>query len=131
MKEIRYCRELGSLKRDLVLGRLSEKEEAAGKIRVFAIADSITQAVLCPLHKYLFSLLRKLETDGTFDQGAPLLRLLDKKAQGEFGSSSFWSYDLSAATDRIPAKLHSQVLRLLFGNAEYGELWRQLLCNRD
>lgn len=75
-------------------------------------------------------MLRKLPTDGTFDQGAPLDRLLDLKRRGEFGPSKFWSYDLSAATDRLPARLHAQVLSLLFGDAQYGDLWRRLLCDR-
>jgi len=73
----------------LYLGRLSLKEEAAGKIRVFAITDSVTQAVLKPLHKFIFSLLKKLSTDGTFNQGLPLLRLMDLKRNGELGSNSF------------------------------------------
>jgi hypothetical protein len=38
-------------KRSLTLGRLSLKEEAAGKVRVFAIADLITQSVFGPLHE--------------------------------------------------------------------------------
>lgn len=38
-------------KRPLTLGKLSLKEEAAGKVRVFAIADLITQSVFGPLHE--------------------------------------------------------------------------------
>jgi len=75
--------------KELVLGRLSEKEEAAGKIRVFAITDSITQSLLAPLHDFLFGLLRQLPEDGTFDQGRPLENLMIRKGKGEFGSSSF------------------------------------------
>jgi len=33
------------------LGRLALKEEGAGKVRVFAIADVVTQSFLEPLHK--------------------------------------------------------------------------------
>jgi len=32
------------------IGQLSIKEEAAGKVRVFAMVDSLTQSVLKPLH---------------------------------------------------------------------------------
>jgi hypothetical protein len=35
---------------DLKLGKLAIKEEAAGKARVFAMADSITQSVMAPLN---------------------------------------------------------------------------------
>jgi hypothetical protein len=38
-------------KKSLTLGRLALKEEAAGKVRVFAIADLITQSVFGPLHE--------------------------------------------------------------------------------
>jgi len=73
----------------LILGKLSQKLEAAGKIRVFAITDSVTQSLLRPLHDHLFGLLRKLPTDGTFDQTAPLNRLLTLKSEGKMGSSKF------------------------------------------
>lgn len=63
---------------ELYLGKLSKKLEAAGKIRVFAITDVISQSVLAPLHKTLFSLLRGLEQDGTFNQTKPLLQLSSK-----------------------------------------------------
>jgi len=99
----------------LFLGRLSVKEEAAGKARVFAITDCITQSVLKPLHEQLFNILRTMPTDGTFDQGAPLDRLLSLYREGVLGSHSFHSYDLSAATDRLPIKLQQGVLGLYVG----------------
>jgi hypothetical protein len=37
------------------LGRLSLKEEAAGKIRVFAMVDAFTQWALYPLHMKILS----------------------------------------------------------------------------
>jgi len=57
------------------LGRLSFKEEAAGKVRIFAIADSITQSVMGPLSDSIFTCLRGIPQDGTFNQSAPLDRL--------------------------------------------------------
>lgn len=115
-------RELQSTLSDLVLGKLHQKEEAAGKVRIFAITDSITQAVLAPLHDFLFDVLRKLDTDGTHDQGAPLQRLLDLKKTGAISSSSsFWSYDLSAATDRFPVRFQEQCLALFFGDEQFAE----------
>jgi len=106
----------------LVLGRLSLKEEAAGKIRVFAITDSVSQAVLKPIHKFIFGLLKNIPQDGTFDQVLPLKYLLDMKVKGELGSSLFHSYDLSAATDRLPLKFQEQCLSLLFGDLKLGYL---------
>jgi hypothetical protein len=53
-----------------VIGQLAIKKEAAGKIRVFAMVDVWTQSILKPLHLALFSFLKSLPNDGTFDQTA-------------------------------------------------------------
>jgi len=53
--------------------------------------------------------------DGTFDQEAPLRRLV-----AECSGATFHSYDLSAATDRLPIALQIQILDCLlpgFGTA--------------
>lgn len=63
----------------LILGRLSEKEEAAGKIRVFAITDVLTQSIFRPLSDGIFSILKSLPMDGTFDQNRPVSHLLSLK----------------------------------------------------
>jgi hypothetical protein len=59
------------------LGRLGLKQEAAGKVRVFAMVDCWTQWLLSPLHRGLFRLLDRLPADGTHDQLKPIRRLLD------------------------------------------------------
>jgi len=56
-------------------GRLGFKEEAAGKLRVFAMLDIITQWAFKGLHKQIFEILRLIPQDGTFDQLAPVNRL--------------------------------------------------------
>lgn len=115
-------------KRQVKLGKLSKKLEPAGKIRVFAMADIWTQTVLKPYHEYIFLILKSIPQDGTFDQSAPInalrKKLIDRPQK--------WvaSYDLSAATDRLPIKLQVQVLSQLF-NREVGEAWRILLIDRD
>jgi hypothetical protein len=114
----------------VILGKLSVKEEAAGKARVFAITDAITQSVLYPVHKYLFSLLRDLPMDGTFDQGAPLARLLELQKEGALKGHRFHSYDLSAATDRLPIGLQRDILGYYIGS-ELAGLWADLLTKRD
>jgi hypothetical protein len=60
------------------LSQLFPKVEAAGKIRIFALVDSITQTFMDPLHKILFNFLRKLPNDGTFDQEASINRSKEK-----------------------------------------------------
>jgi len=105
------------------LGKLGYKIEPAGKIRVFAMVDSITQCVMKPLHDLLFSILRKLETDGTFDQIRPAQRLIN------LGYKDFWSYDLSSATDRFPLALQQLVISVLIG-PRLAELWARILVER-
>ena len=108
------------------LGQLSIREEP-GKLRVFAMVDSVTQWVLYPLHKALFSVLRAIPQDGTFDQLAPVKKLIETLRSE--GKSSVWSFDLSAATDRIPVELQELTLAG-FTSPSFASVWRSLLCNR-
>jgi hypothetical protein len=61
-----------------ILGKLAIKEEAAGKLRVFAMADVWTQSVLVPIHDYIFAFLANIPQDGTHDQAKPLHLLLER-----------------------------------------------------
>lgn len=108
-----------------VIGRLSKLYEAAGKVRIVAITDWWTQCLLRPLHLWLFSILRTIPQDGTFDQTAPLSHVLEhvRLTQG-----TLYSYDLSAATDRLPVQLQIQILSS-FG-ITWSKSWASLLVNR-
>lgn len=77
-----------------------------------------------PLHDAIFRELPKLPTDGTFNQISPIKRLLDR------GHKSFWCYDLSAATDRLPLSLQVSILRHFIGD-DKAEAWGQILVGRD
>jgi hypothetical protein len=57
------------------LAKLGFKEEAAGKVRVFAMVDPFTQWVMKPIHLAIFTILRGIPMDGTFNQTAPVNRL--------------------------------------------------------
>jgi hypothetical protein len=59
-----------------------------------------------PLHRYIFSILEKLDTDGTMDQHGALHRLVDRLGQ----TTKYYCYDLSAATDRLPVEIQSDIL---------------------
>jgi hypothetical protein len=75
------------------------------KMRVVAILDYFSQSVLKPLHSWLNGLLKTIKQDVTFNQGA----FTDDK---DFMSSSYFvSADLSAATDRFPISLISDILK--------------------
>jgi len=102
-------------KRKPYLGRLSLKQEPAGKIRIFAITDVITQSAMKPLHDAIFSILKDIPMDGTFNQSRPLERLISLYKEGEI--KGFYSYDLSAATDRLPALLQKDILSSIIGES--------------
>jgi hypothetical protein len=106
-------------------GRISTKQEPAGKVRVFAIVDYWSQVALKPLHDYVMDILRELPTDGTFDQLSPLRRLLKKVPMDR----TIYSYDLSAATDRLPVRVQELLLKEMFTEG-LAYSWRRLLTER-
>jgi len=140
------------------LGRLGLKFEAAGKIRVFAMVDAWTQWLMTPLHLLVFDLLKFFKTDGTFNQRSPILNLIElfQNPLGWVPKTTFYSLDLSAATDRLPIRLQKTIVSLLYelfwlkstgtityGDViksrldtlskealEFGDLWEDLLVNR-
>lgn len=103
----------------LALGKLGVVYDQAGKARVVAITNWWIQLALKPLHESIFRFLKTVPQDGTFDQPAPLELLL--KVQND---SKFHSYDLSAATDRLPLSLQRQVLHSL---GVRDDLWSGIL----
>jgi hypothetical protein len=109
------------------LGRLAVLNvDGAGKRRIVAITDFWTQLVFKPYHDAIFHILRSIEQDGTFDQWAPIERWVLPRVRLGFPAFSF---DLTAATDRLPVAFQGQVFSLLFGE-RVSALWMKLL-DRD
>lgn len=108
------------------LGRLSVKPEPGGKMRVFAISDYWTQSLCGGLHSYLMRQLSLIPMDGTWSQG----RAADRVRRATSTNSKVYCYDLSAATDRFPARFTELVLRPLIGS-EGARAWLSLLVDRD
>nr|UPW42061.1 MAG: putative RNA dependent RNA polymerase [Xinjiang mito-like virus 49] len=107
------------------IGRLAFKEEAAGKLRVFAMAEVLTQSLMKPLHLKLFDLFKLLPNDGTHDQERAFnyAQSLAQKHGKSFG------FDLSSATDRLPVDCQARILTSLFGS-NFGEVWKSILVDR-
>jgi hypothetical protein len=97
--------------------QFATKFEAAGKVRLFALLDPITQSVMRPLHDYLFAILRRLPNDGTFNQEASINRSKEKALQAGMA----FSFDLTAATDRLPAALTASIIERLAGITGLGD----------
>jgi hypothetical protein len=108
-------------------GQFAIKKEAAGKIRVFALVDTVTQSVMKPIHLGLFKVLRLLPNDGTFDQDASVTRCSEKA--GESGKA--FSFDLSAATDRLPVSLTGNIIESLFGIPGLSQSWQKVMVDRN
>jgi hypothetical protein len=112
----------------MYLGKLTALPEGGGKVRIVASADFWTQWALKGLHNSLFKVLKQIPQDGTFDQWKPvqdhvLPRLcpdgpLPAKVSSRSlpaGVMSFQvnSFDLSAATDRLPLFVQVQILAII------------------
>jgi hypothetical protein len=111
-----------------LLGRLSFVYEP-GKIRVVAMVDCFTQWLLYPLHRFIFDkILWFIPQDGTFDHVQPVKTLIARMRKD--GLSECFSYDLSAATDRLPVSIQELLLRL-FTTVDFAFHWRKLLTERD
>jgi hypothetical protein len=93
------------------LGKLSFKEEAAGKLRVFAMVDIITQSLFSPLHSSLFNLFRSIPNDCTHDQSKGFRYAQDLSCK----YNCSYGFDLSAATDRLPISSQRAILNSLYG----------------
>jgi hypothetical protein len=110
------------MKGSYYLGRLGLKQEAAGKMRVFAMVDPITQWVLYPIHRFIFDeILQKLPMDGTFNQLAPLERTRSWL--------EMYSLDLSSATDRLPMSIQTQIINFIWPGL--GDHWEVSLVERQ
>lgn len=109
------------------LSQFAIKEEAAGKVRIFALLDSISQSVLRPLHLFLFDILKNIPNDGTFDQDSSVKRCSEKL--DKYGIA--YSFDLSAATDRLPSLLTAEIIESLVEIPGYGNKWRNLMIQRE
>jgi len=113
---------------DYKLGRLHTIEEWGGKMRVVAIVDYWTQTLLDPIHQTVNYFLRGLQADGTFDQTA-VAEIV--KARTRDISGKVYSFDLSAATDRLPVIFQESILATLFGNTNPALNWKRILIDRD
>jgi hypothetical protein len=105
------------------LGKLGVKEEP-GKVRVFAMVDWWTQMLLRPFHKFVFGILRNIPQDATFDQDRGVLSGVEMIKKTAYAAS----YDLSAATDRLPVLVQSHLVNSFYPGT--GQLWAELLVGR-
>jgi hypothetical protein len=104
-------------------GVLSFVKDPEAKLRIIAISDYYTQLYLKPIHTaILFALKNKFKKcDRTFTQ--------DPLHDWKVNEHSFWSLDLSSATDRFPIDLQRRLLVRMFSE-QLAHSWHYLLSNR-
>lgn len=97
--------------------RITFLSDKAGKTRVIALGDILTQSFLKPLHKRLNQHLKALDADATFDQE----RAKRQVRNWTFSNKKLFSIDMKSCTDRLPAIIQALALyrcqALTFGQA--------------
>jgi hypothetical protein len=101
------------------VARLTAVFNTAGKARVIGITNYWTQVALYPLHREIFKFLEGVPTDGTYNQLKPIKALVEN-------GDSYYSYDLTAATDRLPREIQRDVLSLFIGES-LSNVWLSLI----
>lgn len=109
------------------LSQFAIKVEPAGKLRLFALVDTVTQSTMAPLHDACFALLKLIPNDGTFNQELSIKRSQTKAVN----ANKAFSFDLTAATDRLPAVLISLLFEEIWKLPGLGSLWLSIMTNRD
>jgi len=108
-----------------ITGRLGFIAEPAGKTRVFAIADYWSQTSLKVIQNSLYNTLKAISTDCTADQDKGFKSLLLDST-----GKCTYCFDLTSASDRIPASTQVHRLKLMGGN-NLAEAWFQVMTDRD
>jgi hypothetical protein len=106
-------------KRSGTFRKITAIPDKEGKTRVIAIGDYMSQTVLKPFHTYLFSVLRRIKQDCTFDQSSFLGKM-------DINKGPFYSMDLSNATDRFPIIAILDLLRAHFDESQM-DCWREIM----
>jgi hypothetical protein len=105
-------------------GRLGFTSEPGGKTRVFAIGDYWSQTSLKVIQDSLYNTLKQISTDCTKDQDKGFKTLV-KESLGK----PTYCFDLSSASDRIPAEM--QVFRLNLMKEGLGDAWLSIMTRRN
>jgi hypothetical protein len=100
--------------------KLSIVKDPGGKSRIIAILDYWSQAVMKNIHTEVFKILEQLPQDRTFTQ--------DPHVDFE---GPYYSFDLSAATDRFPIALQERVVRSLFNSQSKAEAWSRVMVDQE
>jgi hypothetical protein len=102
-----FIRVLGKGGENLSIRRISCFGDTEGKTRIIGILDYWSQTVLRPIHDGLAAILKRIPEDCTFDQSSFIAKLPKE--------GPFYSFDLHAATDRLPVEMQEDILSSIIG----------------
>lgn len=103
-------------------GEIHFLQELGGKLRSIASPLRIHQNALTPLSESLYSLVRELPWDCTYDQSKAVPFIQEHLAQG----GKVHSVDLSSATDHFPLSLQMVALRAIYGDVNSVKLFEEI-----
>lgn len=87
--------------------------DQAGKARVVAMTNWWIQCLFEPIHRSIFDGLKGIaQVDGTFNQEGCLSEFIRRTPSDK----TIYSFDLSAATDRLPLELQKDIMSIWLGN---------------
>jgi len=109
------------------LGKLAVIPEWGGKTRIVGELDYWSQMALSPLHNTINHFLKLVTQDGTFDQERIALTVREWTSDP---NSEIYSYDLTAATDRIPIEYQRDILCQLLKSHSMAKNWLSLMTSR-
>jgi len=109
---------------NLYTGRLGFSSEPAGKTRIFAMSDYWSRLSLKPIQLALYETLKTFSTDATANQDKGFKTLVE-----ESRGHNTYCFDLSSASDRIPAKMQKHRIRLMFDHL-IAESWFRVMTDR-
>jgi len=110
---------------DLHTGRLGFTAEPGGKTRKFAIGDYWSQLSLKPIQISLYRTLQSISTDTTANQNKGFNNLV-LHSRGK----PTYCFDLSSASDRIPAKMQKYRLQLM-SDLHVADSWYRVMTKRN
>lgn len=102
-----------------ILRKLSIRKDREAKTRIFAILDYWSQSALYGLHRSLYQALKKFPQDATFNQDIV-------KTVPYLPDTTYYSFDLSNATDRFPLSLQRWVLAAMIGETK-AAAWENIM----
>jgi hypothetical protein len=107
INKLRKALKVTEAEKNVKFRRLHFLQDKEGKTRTIAILDYWSQTVLKPYHDGVMKILRKLPGDFTY-QG-------DFRSWLEQGTGTYYSMDLTAATDRFPLEFQKKLLEVMWG----------------